>query len=134
MALITAEPTRRRSLSIKPLHWMMLSIVVLALSFGGWSLRGALAREVTIEDAKHINGTVLVYGYLYSTGAYDEQNRWTFDIQDKDGDVMTVVHESKPGNFEDAIGVSAIGRYNAETGIFEADSLLVKCPSKYQEQ
>jgi cytochrome c-type biogenesis protein CcmE len=113
---------------------MMLGIVALALGFGGWSLRGALAREVSISDAKQAGGTVLVYGYLYSEGAYDEQHRWTFDIQDKDGSVMKVVHPTKPGNFEDAIGVSAVGQYNAETGLFEADQLLVKCPSKYQEQ
>jgi cytochrome c-type biogenesis protein CcmE len=71
---------------------------------------------------------------LHSKGQYDEQRRWTFDIQDNDGAIMTVVsNEGKPGNFDDAIGVSAVGQYNAQTGAFEADNLLVKCPSKYQE-
>lgn len=38
----------------------------------------------------------------------------------------------RPGNFEDAISIVAIGRYDARTSEFEANKLLVKCPSKYQ--
>jgi cytochrome c-type biogenesis protein CcmE len=36
----------------------------------------------------------------------------------------------KPANFEDAISVVAIGRYQGDR--MNADQLLVKCPSKYQ--
>jgi cytochrome c-type biogenesis protein CcmE len=133
MASIAVEHTRNHRLALKPLHWLMLGIIAIALGFGGWSLRSSLAREVSINEAKQAGGTVLVYGYLYDKGSYDAQNRWTFDIQDKDGSTMKVVHATKPGNFEDAIGVSAVGHYNTQTGLFEADNLLVKCPSKYQE-
>jgi cytochrome c-type biogenesis protein CcmE len=38
----------------------------------------------------------------------------------------------RPGNFDDAISIVAIGRYDAKTSEFEANKLLVKCPSKYQ--
>ncbi|MGH9361973.1 MAG: cytochrome c maturation protein CcmE, partial [Thermoanaerobaculia bacterium] len=38
----------------------------------------------------------------------------------------------KPANFEDAISIVAIGRYDQAGGEFAADQLLVKCPSKYQ--
>lgn len=38
----------------------------------------------------------------------------------------------RPGNFEDAISIVAIGRYDAKTSEFDANKLLVKCPSKYQ--
>ncbi len=38
----------------------------------------------------------------------------------------------KPGNFEDAISIVAIGRYDEKAKEFEAQKLLVKCPSKYQ--
>ncbi len=135
MASITVERSRRRSsLGLKPLHYMMIGIIALALGYGGWSLRGSLARSVTINEAKQASGTVQVYGFLYSAGAYDEQHNWTFDIQDERGSTMKVVYPTKPGNFEDAIGVSAVGRYNPQKGVFEADQLLVKCPSKYQEQ
>ena len=36
----------------------------------------------------------------------------------------------KPANFEDAVSIVAIGQY--QDGTFQAEKLLVKCPSKYQ--
>ena len=135
MASIAVDDLQvKRTRGLKPLHYMMIGIIVLALGYGGWSLRGSLARSVSIAEAQQAQGTVQVYGYLYSAGAYDEQHNWTFEIQDESGATMKVVHATKPGNFEDAIGVSAVGHYNAEKGVFEADRLMVKCPSKYQEQ
>ncbi|HEX9668540.1 MAG TPA: cytochrome c maturation protein CcmE [Thermoanaerobaculia bacterium] len=38
----------------------------------------------------------------------------------------------KPANFEDAISIVAIGRYDRADQEFVANQLLVKCPSKYQ--
>lgn len=137
MASITLDSLERdratRRLGLKPVQWIMLGIVALALGFGGWSLRGSLARTVSIEEAKVARGRVQVFGYIYSQGAYDERNYWTFQIQDQQGQVLTVAYPTKPGNFDDAISVSATGTYNPATGMFEAEQLLVKCPSKYQE-
>lgn len=134
MASIAVEHTgQSRLLGLKPIQWMMIAIVVLALGFGGWSLSGSLARAATIEEAKAASGTVQVFGYLYGKGQYDEQNNWTFQIQDQDGQILTVSYPTKPGNFDDAISVSATGRYDEATGVFYAEQLLVKCPSKYQE-
>ena len=115
------------------LQWIMLGILALAIGLGGWSMGGSLTRSVSIEEARLARRPVQVFGYLYSPGAYDAQHNWTFDIQGSDGAVMKVVHPTKPGNFEDAISVAATGRYNPQTEMFEADQLLVKCPSKYQE-
>jgi cytochrome c-type biogenesis protein CcmE len=44
---------------------------------------------------------------------------------------MQVVYDGvKPGNFEEAVQIVAIGRYQDDA--FHAEQLLVKCPSKYQ--
>jgi cytochrome c-type biogenesis protein CcmE len=135
MASIAVDSTRStRPLGLRPVHFLMIGIIVLALGYGGWSLKDSLARSVSIGEAKQASGTVQVYGFLYSPGEYDEDHNWTFHIQDEDGSVLKVVHDTKPGNFEDAIGVSAVGSYNPQTDSFEADRLMVKCPSKYQEQ
>lgn len=135
MASIAVNDTRRgRTLGLKPVQWIMIAIIAMALGFGGWSLRGSLARSVTIDEARQARGTVQIFGFLHSKGAYDAQNNWTFDIQDSHGSTMTVVYPTKPGNFDDAISVAATGSFNAETNRFEAEQLLVKCPSKYQEQ
>ena len=63
---------------------------------------------------------------------YDTQNyQLTFPITDEHGNRMPVRYGGiKPGNFEQADRVVVIGRY--DEGIFLADQLLVKCPSKYQ--
>ena len=37
-----------------------------------------------------------------------------------------------PGNFDQAVSIVAIGRYQDDH--FEAEQLLVKCPSKYQAE
>lgn len=133
-SIAVSVPARGRTLGLKPVQWMMLAIIALALGFGAYSLQGSLARSVTIAEARSVSGTVQVFGFLYSKGAYDAKNNWTFEIQDANGQTIKVVHPTKPGNFDDAISVAATGRYNAETQLFEADQLLVKCPSKYQEQ
>ena len=51
------------------------------------------------------------------------------------GKVVKVVYaKPKPANFEQAVSIVAIGHYDAAKGAFLADDMLVKCPSKYQEQ
>lgn len=133
-SIAVSQPPAGRVLGLKPVQWLMVGVIALALSFGAWSLQGSLARSVTIEEARTARGTVQVFGYLNSKGAYDAQNNWTFEVQDSYGQTMKIVYPTKPGNFDDAISVAATGRYNADQNVFEAEQLLVKCPSKYQEQ
>lgn len=136
MAVLAVERRGRWVLGLRPVHWIMLGIVALALAGGGYALRGgAMIAYASIPEARVQARPVQVFGYLYSKGAYDDQGRWRFDIQGEQGDVMTVVYPgTKPGNFEQAISVVAIGQYDRQAQAFVADQLLVKCPSKYQEQ
>ncbi len=136
MATPATERRRRQVFGLRPIHWMMLGIIATALTTGAYSLRGgAMVSYASIAEAKAQSRPVQVFGYLYSQGQYDDQNNWRFDIQGESGDVMTVVYpHTKPGNFEQAISVVAIGRYDGAQQHFVADQLLVKCPSKYQEQ
>jgi cytochrome c-type biogenesis protein CcmE len=76
-------------------------------------------------------------GFLYpgETGSYDANNDFTFKLQDGTGKVVQVLYaKPKPANFEKAISIVAIGHYDASKNAFLADDMLVKCPSKYQEQ
>jgi len=134
MASIAVEHTHSgRRWGLKPVQWLMLGIVALAVGVGAYSLRGSLARSVTLAEARTAGGTVQIFGYIHSKGQYDAQNNWTFEVQDSNGDTMTIVNPTKPGNFDDAISVAATGRYVADSDTFQAEQLLVKCPSKYQE-
>ncbi len=57
----------------------------------------------------------------------------SFALRDSTGDTMHVeYHGIVPGNFAQAVGLVAVGRYQGDH--FEAKQLLVKCPSKYQSQ
>ena len=60
-----------------------------------------------------------------------KENAFVFTMRDPEREEMKVVYTGvKPGNFEQADKVVAIGKYR--DGAFRADQLLVKCPSKYQ--
>ncbi len=64
-------------------------------------------------------------------------NVFTFAMEDEAGHVRTVRYANpKPANFEDAEQLVVEGRMKALSGgapAFEADHILVKCPSKYND-
>jgi cytochrome c-type biogenesis protein CcmE len=112
---------------------------VLIVAFAGFSLasfKTALTPYVDYNTARGTDRMVQVAGGLAkNSSSYDEQrHRLSFGLKDETtGDEMKVRYEGvKPGNFEDAISIVAIGRFNSTDGAFDADKLLVKCPSKYQ--
>lgn len=112
---------------------------ILILGFAGFALanfKQTLTPYVSYEYARSADRVVQVAGGLvHGSSSYDsDAHSLSFEISDKEsGETMRVSYEGvKPGNFEDAISVVAIGRYQAQDGVFHADKLLVKCPSKYQ--
>ena len=59
-------------------------------------------------------------------------NEFSFMMKDSGGAVMQVLYRNpKPANFEDAESVVVEGKMNGE--VFEAEHILVKCPSKYND-
>jgi cytochrome c-type biogenesis protein CcmE len=94
-----------------------------------------LTPYVTIAEARQSDRTVQVHGYLKQVFGYDPKGSFSFSITDDNNDVMTIIYERpRPANFEQASGFVAIGRYDPTEKVFRAQKLLVKCPSKYQEQ
>jgi len=60
-------------------------------------------------------------------------NTFSFHMRDESGQVRRVVYANpRPANFEDAERVVVDGRMDGE--VFHAEHILVKCPSKYNEQ
>jgi cytochrome c-type biogenesis protein CcmE len=54
-------------------------------------------------------------------------------MHDDGGQNMNVVYRGpKPGNFEQAEAVVAIGKFHGDA--LQSDQLLVKCPSKYESE
>jgi cytochrome c-type biogenesis protein CcmE len=103
------------------------------VAFGAGAFKSSLTPYVTFRQARATTDTVQVAGKLVrGSDHYDEgSSTLRFALQDKTGDTMDVAYTGlKPGNFEDAIQVVAIGRIKGH--VLQAEKLLVKCPSKYQ--
>src|SRR6266498_2570614 len=96
----------RRGFVLRPLHMIGIAIIVLAIVLGYYGLQSGLRPYTT--SVSEANSTGKVVQVLYG--------------------------KPKPANFEKAISIVAIGHYDAAKGAFMADDMLVKCPSKYQEQ
>ena len=108
-------------------------LVVAFLAYGTTSFKSNLTPYVTFEEATKTARKVQVAGGLLenSTKYIDESEELRFTMVEEDGDTMTVLYQGvKPGNFEEAVQIVAIGSYG--DGAFHADQLLVNCPSKYQ--
>ncbi len=118
---------------MKPKYVIALIVVVVFLVFGAFSLKKSLTPYVSFAQAQK-GGTVQIIGKLVSgTDYYDSQSqKLAFRLTDQESRLqMKVLYNGvKPGNFEQATEIVAIGQY--QNGTFEADQLLVKCPSKYQ--
>jgi cytochrome c-type biogenesis protein CcmE len=114
-----------------------LGVVVIAAGVGLMSLvtGGGVTPYVGFTEARAAKSNVQVMGEIISAeSSYDTQaGSFSFFITDANGDRMKVVYDgTKPGNFDQATSVVCIGRFQNEA--FHADKLLIKCPSKYQDQ
>lgn len=134
--MTTLSSPTSTAFGIKPLHIVGLGIILVAVVYGFFGFQdGFRAYTTSIVEAQQSGQHIQLAGFLGTTGEYDEQGRWTFWLQDERGDqVLVISDDPRPSNFEQAISIVAIGRYDATDDAFLADDLLVKCPSKYQEQ
>jgi cytochrome c-type biogenesis protein CcmE len=125
----------RRLLGLKPLHLACIALILLALGYGVTALGASVTPYVSVAEAQASGRSVQVYGFLNDMGGYTDKGEFRFGLKDERGQIMEVVYpKGKPANFEQAIGIVAYGQYDAASQTFQADELLVKCPSKYQEQ
>lgn len=108
-------------------------MIVAFLAYGATSFKSNLTPYVSFEEAQKSARKVQVAGGLVpdSTTYLEDEEMLRFGIVEDSGKTMTVHYEGvKPGNFEEATQIVAIGVYSE--GVFHANQLLVKCPSKYQ--
>ena len=108
-------------------------LVVAFLAYGTTSFKSNLTPYVSFDEATKTARKVQVAGGLVqdSTRYLDDSQQLSFAMVEDGGATMTVHYNGvKPGNFEEAVQIVAIGVY--DDGVFEAEQLLVKCPSKYQ--
>lgn len=110
-----------------------VALIVAFVAFGAGAFKSSLTPYVGFEAARSSRTAVQVAGSLVpdSTRFDHEQGALIFALADDSGDTLSVSYKGmKPGNFEEATQIVAIGRFNGSA--LEAERLLVKCPSKYQ--
>ena len=113
--------------------------ILLLVAFAGFSFtafKDSMTPYVSYDRAMEGGQIVQVAGALVKGSYSYESSRESlfFTLQDpKTKQTLRVRYKGlKPANFEDAISIVAIGHYDEKAKEFEANKLLVKCPSKYQ--
>lgn len=134
--MTTVTQPARHGFELKPLHIAGIGIIVLAIVYGAFGFKDAFRSYTTsVAEAMNSERNVQLAGFLGSKGEYDAEGRWTFMLEDEHGQQVKVIsNDPRPSNFEQAISIVAIGHYDVAQEAFMAEDLLVKCPSKYQEQ
>lgn len=110
-----------------------IAVIVVCGIIGFTAFRDSLTPYVGFAEAKQLNRSCQVMGEVDKSNVkYDMKNGiLRFTIIDEEGHLLPVAYKGvKPGNFDQAKSVVCNGQF--VNGTFEADRLLVKCPSKYQ--
>jgi cytochrome c-type biogenesis protein CcmE len=108
-------------------------LITAFLVYGATSFKSYLTPYVSFEEAQRSAAKVQVAGALVqgSSEYLATEELLQFALLDDEGHSMRVRYAGpKPGNFEEATQVVAVGKF--ADGVFHAENLLVKCPSKYQ--
>ena len=116
---------------------ILLGVLLLAfVGYAGWSFADSVTPYVGIAEARKSTGNVQVKGLLAqeAPAPHMEGEDFVFTLQDEEtGETMPVhYHGTKPDQFDQAHHIVAIGKF--KDGAFGADKLLIKCPSKYEQQ
>jgi len=114
---------------------LALALVAVGAAVGVTSFKKSVTPYITFGEARTATGLVQVNGEIADKDYVikPQEQYLRFNLKDQKGQVMPVVyHGVIPGNFDQATMVVAIGRYKGDR--FEAEQLLVKCPSKYQAE
>jgi len=117
------------------LVWMIFGVTAIVgfVAFGAGAFKSSLTPYVTFRQARATSDSVQIAGKLVQgSDRYDEgSSTLLFTLEDETGDRMDIAYTGlKPGNFNEATQVVAIGRLKGH--VLQAEKLLVKCPSKYQ--
>ena len=130
---------------MKPTHIIALLIIAVTLGVTLFTFAKSVAPSISVSEAierpgelVQVRGTILKDSVNWNPAATE----LTFNVREVKkigkgevaGDrIMRVVYNKvKPDSFDEANGVEVIGRYS--NGVFRAENMLVKCPSKYIEE
>jgi cytochrome c-type biogenesis protein CcmE len=117
-------------------------VVSAALGFTMWGFSSSLTPYVDIRTAKKMDRDVQIRGIILRDPAHPivrdpRLNALRFWIRDPNKEEIEIVyHGARPDAFDTAPGTAAHGFIRKEDGrdVFVSDSLVVQCPSKYNDE
>ncbi len=112
-----------------------LILIVVFSGFLLFSFADQVGGYMTFDEAAETQSRAHVAGMWVEGEKFEynpRNNVFTFYMEDESGTVKKVEYrDAKPANFEDAEKVVVEG-YVRQDDVFEAEHILVKCPSKYE--
>jgi len=122
---------------------LILAVLIIIGAIGYlifFGMQQGVGQILTIEEAlqkkydSNISFIQMEGQINYDTVTYEPNKPLiTFDITDEKNNITVIFKDVKPDNFDSGYPIIVEGRF-LEDGRFLADKLLVKCPSKYEEE
>jgi len=117
---------------------IVAAAVIGALIFTSFS--GSTSEYLTVAEIKalgpdqardsRVTGAIVPDSVNWST----RDLHLTFEIEDETGNLAISYHGPQPDMLVDAVEAVVVGKYDLANQVFEAEELLMKCPSKYEEK
>lgn len=117
-----------------------LVVVVVIGALIATSFSGSTSDYLTIAEVKalgpdqdrdsRVAGEIVPNSVQWET----EELHLTFEIKDATGTLPISYNGPQPDMLVDAVEAVAVGKYDPAAQQFQAQELLMKCPSKYEEK
>ena len=109
--------------------------LLIATSFSGSTSDYLTIAEVKALDVEQVRDSRVSGAIVPNSVEWNTRElHLTFEIEDETGTLPISYHGPQPDMLVDAVEAVAIGKYDHGGQVFEAQELLMKCPSKYEEK
>jgi len=109
--------------------------LLIATSFSGSTSDYLTIAQVKALDAEQVRDSRVAGAIVPDSVEWNTRDlHLTFTIEDETGTLPISYNGPQPDMLVDAVEAVAIGKYDHDGQVFEAEELLMKCPSKYEEK
>jgi len=115
---------------------IIITMIVIFSIIAFYSMSDLLTPYISFKESMRTDNFVQIIGELDKSIPIEYmEGYFTFTLKDKDDTRMNFIHRgTKPFNFEHAKQIVVLGKYKQSKRIFESTKILIKCPSKYEQQ
>ena len=124
---------KRKNLKIIGVIVIVLSVVVILLSAQQFVNPYHSVSEVVSDKNTFINQHIQMIGDVVNGSIQTSSQDILFKITDEISELNVVYSGATPQNFVEGVEVVISGRLMSDDN-FQANQILTKCPSKYQEE